>query len=94
MFQGQYSLARAQQSFKSLVQIHEKNGKNPLFYQFLLYSRVFYVKRFLYDYPNQYSLGLIEIANISASLGCNPRLADIISVGPKAVKGFKTLSNQ
>lgn len=26
-FQGQYSLARAQQSFKSLVQIHEKNGK-------------------------------------------------------------------
>lgn len=25
--QGQYSLARAQQSFKSLVQIHEKNGK-------------------------------------------------------------------
>nr|CAI5859815.1 unnamed protein product [Callosobruchus analis] len=24
---GQYSLARAQQSFKSLVQIHEKNGK-------------------------------------------------------------------
>lgn len=27
-FQGQYSLARAQQSFKSLVQIHEKNGEN------------------------------------------------------------------
>lgn len=27
--QGQYSLARAQQSFKSLVQIHEKNGKLP-----------------------------------------------------------------
>lgn len=26
--QGQYSLARAQQSFKSLVQIHEKNGKS------------------------------------------------------------------
>ncbi|XP_025206154.1 ubiquitin-conjugating enzyme E2 Q2 isoform X2 [Melanaphis sacchari] len=26
MNQGQYSLARAQQSFKSLVQIHEKNG--------------------------------------------------------------------
>ena len=26
-FQGQYSLARAQQSFKSLVQIHEKNGE-------------------------------------------------------------------
>lgn len=26
--QGQYSLARAQQSFKSLVQIHEKNGKH------------------------------------------------------------------
>lgn len=25
--QTQYSLARAQQSFKSLVQIHEKNGK-------------------------------------------------------------------
>lgn len=25
--QGQYSLARAQQSFKSLVQIHEKNGR-------------------------------------------------------------------
>lgn len=25
--QGQYSLARAQQSFKSLVQIHEKNGQ-------------------------------------------------------------------
>lgn len=25
--QGQYSLARAQQSFKSLVQIHEKNGE-------------------------------------------------------------------
>lgn len=28
--QGQYSLARAQQSFKSLVQIHEKNGENLL----------------------------------------------------------------
>lgn len=26
LLQGQYSLARAQQSFKSLVQIHEKNG--------------------------------------------------------------------
>jgi len=26
-FQGQYSLAKAQQSFKSLVQIHEKNGE-------------------------------------------------------------------
>ena len=26
LFQAQYSLARAQQSFKSLVQIHEKNG--------------------------------------------------------------------
>ncbi|MPC45302.1 hypothetical protein E2C01_038997 [Portunus trituberculatus] len=25
LLQGQYSLARAQQSFKSLVQIHEKN---------------------------------------------------------------------
>ena len=25
--QGTYSLARAQQSFKSLVHIHEKNGK-------------------------------------------------------------------
>lgn len=28
--QGQYSLARAQQSFKSLVQIHEKNGMSYL----------------------------------------------------------------
>lgn len=28
--QGQYSLARAQQSFKSLVQIHEKNGEDTL----------------------------------------------------------------
>lgn len=28
--QGQYSLARAQQSFKSLVQIHEKNGKRRM----------------------------------------------------------------
>lgn len=27
LIQGQYSLARAQQSFKSLVQIHEKNGE-------------------------------------------------------------------
>ena len=26
LFQGTYSLARAQQSFKSLVHIHEKNG--------------------------------------------------------------------
>lgn len=25
--QNQYSLTRAQQSYKSLVQIHEKNGK-------------------------------------------------------------------
>lgn len=25
-FQNQYNLARAQQSYKSLVQIHEKNG--------------------------------------------------------------------
>lgn len=35
--QSQYSLARAQQSFKSLVQIHEKNGKRislPLRYKF------------------------------------------------------------
>lgn len=32
--QGQYSLARAQQSFKSLVQIHEKNGKNTCNIQF------------------------------------------------------------
>jgi len=30
--QGQYSLARAQQSFKSLVQIHEKNGKYLLIF--------------------------------------------------------------
>lgn len=30
--QGQYSLARAQQSFKSLVQIHEKNGMYMHFY--------------------------------------------------------------
>lgn len=29
--QGQYSLARAQQSFKSLVQIHEKNGESVYF---------------------------------------------------------------
>lgn len=29
--QTQYSLARAQQSFKSLVQIHEKNGKLLIF---------------------------------------------------------------
>lgn len=34
--QGQYSLARAQQSFKSLVQIHEKNGEDIyLFYSTL-----------------------------------------------------------
>lgn len=36
--QGQYSLARAQQSFKSLVQIHEKNGKIYIFYRFFIYS--------------------------------------------------------
>ena len=30
--QGQYSLARAQQSFKSLVQIHEKNGKTVILF--------------------------------------------------------------
>lgn len=37
--QGQYSLARAQQSFKSLVQIHEKNGENlfVLMPRYLLY---------------------------------------------------------
>lgn len=34
--QGQYSLARAQQSFKSLVQIHEKNGKNLLIFYAIL----------------------------------------------------------
>jgi hypothetical protein len=28
MLQGTYSLARAQQSFKSLVHIHEKNGES------------------------------------------------------------------
>ena len=28
IFQGTYNLARAQQSFRSLVHIHEKNGKN------------------------------------------------------------------
>lgn len=44
LLQGQYSLARAQQSFKSLVQIHEKNGllNLPLFidrqWQILLIS--------------------------------------------------------
>lgn len=27
VFQNQYNLARAQQSYKSLVQIHEKNGE-------------------------------------------------------------------
>ena len=27
-FQGTYNLARAQQSFRSLVHIHEKNGKS------------------------------------------------------------------
>lgn len=31
--QSQYSLARAQQSFKCLVQIHEKNGETNLFYE-------------------------------------------------------------
>lgn len=30
---SQYSLARAQQSFKSLVQIHEKNGTKYFFYK-------------------------------------------------------------
>lgn len=34
--QGQYSLARAQQSFKSLVQIHEKNGER--LFAFTLHS--------------------------------------------------------
>lgn len=34
--QGQYSLARAQQSFKSLVQIHEKNGKQKIAVKFLI----------------------------------------------------------
>lgn len=34
--QGQYSLARAQQSFKSLVQIHEKNGKTKFSFNFIL----------------------------------------------------------
>lgn len=39
--QGQYSLARAQQSFKSLVQIHEKNGENLfLFYTVLIITSV------------------------------------------------------
>lgn len=35
--QSQYSLARAQQSFKCLVQIHEKNGE---IVYFLLYLNV------------------------------------------------------
>ena len=30
LLQGTYSLARAQQSFKSLVHIHEKNGQKEL----------------------------------------------------------------
>lgn len=34
--QGQYSLARAQQSFKSLVQIHEKNGKYPQLFIYIV----------------------------------------------------------
>lgn len=43
--QGQYSLARAQQSFKSLVQIHEKNGKNLLifFMPLLIYITYIYI---------------------------------------------------
>lgn len=32
--QGQYSLARAQQSFRSLVQIHEKNGEWDKIFRF------------------------------------------------------------
>lgn len=32
-FQNQYNLARAQQSYKSLVQIHEKNGKYILYFR-------------------------------------------------------------
>lgn len=34
-FQNQYNLARAQQSYKSLVQIHEKNGMYILVTLFL-----------------------------------------------------------
>ena len=46
--QGQYSLARAQQSFKSLVQIHEKNGKLVLNFNFICdYTDVLYVKQVL-----------------------------------------------
>lgn len=40
--QGQYSLARAQQSFKSLVQIHEKNGKNLLIFYAILNFHIAY----------------------------------------------------
>lgn len=39
--QGQYSLARAQQSFKSLVQIHEKNGMY-IFYHY--FSKLFVLR--------------------------------------------------
>lgn len=46
--QGQYSLARAQQSFKSLVQIHEKNGKR--LFAFTLHSN-FLVTRVLLLLP-------------------------------------------
>lgn len=45
--QGQYSLARAQQSFKSLVQIHEKNGKFCAFKFCKFYDKLlifFYLK--------------------------------------------------
>lgn len=35
--QGQYSLARAQQSFKSLVQIHEKNGQYNTYCLYIAY---------------------------------------------------------
>lgn len=38
--QGQYSLARAQQSFKSLVQIHEKNGKQKIAVKFLIKQKM------------------------------------------------------
>lgn len=38
--QGQYSLARAQQSFKSLVQIHEKNGENTFVLVYVGHFRV------------------------------------------------------
>ena len=35
-FQGTYNLARAQQSFRSLVHIHEKNGKLVLLSKYRL----------------------------------------------------------